>query len=245
MRRFFVGRDRIKDKKAFFEEKEVNHIVSVLRAKLEDTVFFFDGSGTEYIGTLRRDKKGNLYAEIIEKRVKEVDNFPKITLFQAISKKDKMDLIIEKATELNVCSIVPIVTNRCVIKKQDVIDKYILRWKKITIEASKQCQRSIIPNISQPKKFLEAIEYAIANSKLSIFATLSDESISLKKAIGSSRLPDSITVFVGPEGDFTDAEVQLARDNNLKLISLCPSVLRVETASVFLLSVLNYEFYDG
>ncbi|MBM3253897.1 MAG: 16S rRNA (uracil(1498)-N(3))-methyltransferase [Candidatus Omnitrophica bacterium] len=242
MNRFFISPDNIKDGKAYFENREMHHILDVLRIRPNEKIVFFDGTGNEYTGILKRDKNRLLFANIIHKKNVEKFRFPRITLSQAIPKKEKMDWIIEKATELNVDTIIPIITERCLIRKnEEVLERYTNRWRKIAISASKQCGRVVIPTIVQPKKFLDIAKDANINYKLAIFATLSDKRLVLKEIL-SDVFPDSIIVFVGPEGDFTEKEIRLAKDFNLAPVNISPLTLRVETASIFLLSVLNFKY---
>ncbi len=245
MKRFFISPDKIKEGKAYFSEEEAHHIINVVRIKPGEKIVFFDGTGKEYSGIARLDRKGILFADITEERSLVKFKLPKITLAQTIIKKDKMDFIVQKATELNVDTIIPLITKRCNVKKNnDALSRYVNRWRKIAIEASKQCGRGNIPTVLQPRNFLDVVKGANKNYELSLLATLSGERFTLKDIIGKNA-PSSIITFVGPEGDFSEEEIEVAQDFGLRPVNICPTVLRSETASIFILSVLNFAFLDS
>lgn len=243
MKRFFISPDKIKEGKAYFSREEAHHIINVVRIKPGEKIFFFDGTGREYCGITGLDGKGALFADITGERSPGEFKLPKITLSQAIIKKDKMDFIVQKATELNVDTIIPLISERCNVKKDnDALDRYVSRWRKIAVEASKQCGRSDIPQIPEPRNFLDVVKDASKNYALSLLATLSGERLTLKE-VASKNAPSSIVVFVGPEGDFSEGEIEVAQDFGLRPVNICSTVLRSETASIFILSVLNFVFW--
>ncbi len=245
MNRFFVKASNIKNNKACFEKEETHHIVDVLRIRPNEKIVFFDGAGNEYTGVVRQDKKGRLFADIIEKKQIAQFSLPRITLCQAIPKKDKMDLIVEKATELNVDTIIPVITDRCLIQKTDEVSEHrMARWKKIAVEASKQCGRLTVPVIAKPKPLLDVLRGASVSYELTVFATLSGKRINPGDLL--DRNPSgSIIVFVGPEGDFSEREIGFAQDFDLTPVNLFPLTLKVETASLFILSILNLAYLKG
>lgn len=245
MNRFFVNAGNIKNNKAYFEKDQVHHIVDVLRIRPNEKIIFFDGTGNEYAGLLRQDKKGKLFADILEK--KQIVQFSpvRITLCQAIPKKDKMDLIVEKATELNVDTIIPVVTDRCLVQKTEGVSEHrMARWEKIAVEASKQCGRLTVPVITKPKPLLDVLREAPASYELTVFATLSGKRINPRDLLDTNPC-SSIIVFIGPEGDFSEREIRLAQDLGLAPVNLFPITLKVETASLFILSILNLAYLKG
>ena len=127
-----------------------------MRLRENDKVIVFDGTGKEYTGFIKQTRPKSLTVEIISTRAPKVDTLPEITLAQAILKKEKMDYVIEKATELGVHGIIPLVSERTIVRFENdkAIDK-LTRWKKIAIEAAKQCGRCDVPEIKDVQKLQE------------------------------------------------------------------------------------------
>jgi len=169
-----------------------------------------------------------------------------ITLAQAIPKGKNMDLIIQKATELGVAKIVPLLSDRTVVQlEEDELPKKREKWKQVTIEAAKQSGQDWLPEIAKPvtpKQFFAEFEHY----ELPLVASLQSDARSLKKVLANfreqhGRRPSSALILVGPEGDFTPAETSWAKSAGCVPVSLGPIVLRTETAAIYSLSVLAYE----
>jgi len=163
-----------------------------------------------------------------------------ITLIQAITKKNKMDYIVEKATELGVDTIMPVITARTIpdwdeVKRADVV----LRWQKIAKEASKQCGRITLPQI----KPLTGLGEAVKNSNgygTKLMAALAGEPIKLKDAL--KECPEGrIVIAIGPEGDFTTEEIVMASKFGFRTVGLGPRVLKTDTAALAVLAIIDYE----
>jgi len=170
-----------------------------------------------------------------------VDRIPEITLAQAIPKKGKMDDIVEKVTELGVGRIVPVLSERTVVRPDDDSGKKkVERWRKIAVEAAKQCGRTSVPEIGEITGFGE-IAVNLDQYDLVLLACLSDQTSSIKEVLSGFR-SGKILVLIGPEGDFTPEEIRLAYRDNCRLVSLGQRVLKSDTAGLFVLSVLNYVF---
>ena len=164
------------------------------------------------------------------------------TLIQAIPKKDKMDYIVEKATELGVERIIPVVTARTIPdwsepKKSAESE----RWRKISLETAKQCGRVDIPEIGSIVGMEEAIKYIGPVYDLKLIAALSDKAVRLKDALKSCHA-GKVAVAIGPEGDFTPEEVALSEKNGFKVVDLGPRVLKSDTAGLAALAAINYEY---
>lgn len=242
MSRFYAPKENVKGKLIYIDSQEARHILNVMRLKESDKVVVFDGTGKEYTGFIKEAKTKSVIVEIIStKTPKTEEKFPEITLAQSIPKRGRMDYIVEKATELGVHDIIPIVSERTIVRfEKDNANDRIARWGKIAREAAKQCGRLDVPEIKEVQKFYNAID-DISNFDLTIMACLWEGTETLKDAIADFET-GKIIVFIGPEGDFTPAEIEMARDTNCKLVSLGKKVLRSDTAGLFVLSVLNYEF---
>jgi 16S rRNA (uracil1498-N3)-methyltransferase len=166
-----------------------------------------------------------------------------ITLIQAIPKKDKMDYIVEKATELGASRIIPVMTERTIVewdrKKKDAS---VERWKRISLAASKQCGRLDIPEIPPVADF-KALVRNKSEYGLSLIAALTDQAAGLRRSIAGFK-KGSVAIAIGPEGDFTPKEVEAARSAGYKPVSLGRRVLKSDTAGLAVLSILNYELSE-
>jgi 16S rRNA (uracil1498-N3)-methyltransferase len=166
-----------------------------------------------------------------------------VTLFQGIPKSDKMDLIVQKCVELGVSKIVPVITERTVVKidnQKDAIKKTD-RWQKIILEAAKQCNRGIVPKIELPVSFEVALKTA-AEAELALIPYEKEADNGLRRYLkqGTKR----ISVIIGPEGGFTENEIKKAEGLGIMPITLGPRILRTETAGITMLSILMYELGD-
>jgi len=240
MPRFFVPKENVKDDLIYIDGQEARHILNVMRLKENDKVTIFDGTGKEYTGFIKEIKSKSLTAEIVSTKTPKIESIPQITLAQSIPKKGKMDYIVEKATELGVAAIMPITTERTVVKLEDKKEQSrVGRWRKIAKEAAKQCGRVDVPEVKNIQKFYNAVD-EINSFDLALIACLSDAAIGLKEAISDFET-GKIIIFIGPEGDFTPEEITIAQDTSCKFVSLGNRVLKSDTAGVFVLSVLNHE----
>jgi 16S rRNA (uracil1498-N3)-methyltransferase len=240
MHRFYVNTDQIKEKSITITGQDVNHIKNVLRMKPGDELVICDGQGKDCYCIINRVCDHEVIASV--KLVSDTDTeLPvKITLFQGLPKSDKMELIIQKAVELGVYEIVPVMMSRSVVKYSDdkKETKKLERWQAIAESAAKQSGRGFIPRVCKVMSFKEAVTYA---GKLD-WAVLPYENAKgmkdTKEALG--RLKDCKTAgfFIGPEGGFEDSEVELARDENITSVSLGRRILRTETAGLALLSMI-------
>jgi 16S rRNA (uracil1498-N3)-methyltransferase len=167
---------------------------------------------------------------------------PDITLAQAIPKKAKMEHIVEKATELGVSRVIPLVTGRTIVRPDELgREKKVLKWKKIAAESSKQCGRVDVPPVENITR-LEDLVKALDEYDLALLAHVSEKTEPIKKALTGFK-SGKIIVFIGPEGDFTPEEIKMVEGKgNCRFISLGKRVLRADTAGLFVLSILNYEF---
>ncbi len=240
MSRFFVPKECVKGNLIHIGGKESHHITDVMRLKALDKVVTFDGTGKEYSGFIREVKNKSVTIEIVEVKSPAGKDRARITLIQAIPKKDKMDYIVEKSTELGVSSIIPVVTGRTIPDwDEDKKSAIVERWNKIAREASKQCGRSDIPEISQIKDF-SAIAADASGYDLALIAALDDRAVKLRDML-KPLTGGKVVIAIGPEGDFTPDEIKSARDGGFKLVNLGPRVLKSDTAGLFVLAILNYE----
>lgn len=237
MKRFYIDKNAIKTGKIIISGKEAHHIRDVIRLKPGDRFIGFDGAGKSY--TLRIIKAGVDIKAEIEKVSSQRINMPKILLACALVKKSKMDYIIEKATELGVADIIPIITEHTVIKidKTSKANKQ-KRWKRIALETSKQCGRDTLPKIYGITDLKDALRLTEKlNYKNRIMPYLCEGAVYIKDILLQD--PNSIAIFIGPEGDFSIKEADLAKHYDFKTASLGELILKVDTAAIFAISAIH------
>ena len=208
------------------DKKPSHHLIRVLRAKKGSQVTLFNGDGHEYLAEIIEESTKRCQLEIKAKTKIENESPLNITLLQGISRGDRMDSCIQKSVELGVHTIIPVIcqkTGACL--KGDRAKKKLNHWQQIIISACEQSGRCIIPEIKTATNFLNAVQNTHSDHKI-ILAP--DE----KNTIKSISAPGNhLYILIGPEGGFTEEEIQLASDNNFISISLGPRILRTETAA--------------
>jgi 16S rRNA (uracil1498-N3)-methyltransferase len=218
---------------------ESHHLVTVNRARRGDTVVAFDGRGSEWICELSIDSKNAALLRVrFSQKTKPLPY--EITLGQALPKGQFMDAIVRKATELGTARIVPLESEQ---------DKKIEKWQCAALEAAKQCGNPWLPEVLPLQKASAFIENS-RGCDLKLIASLHPGAKSLKTALAAyrdtrGRAPRKVLWLVGPEGDFTPAEMNLAQGAGFEPITLGPLVLRCETAAVYALSILSYELQNS
>jgi len=240
--RFYVPPDSIFPLRNLIEIKdktEIHHVRDVMRLKKGDVVDIFDGEGREFSCYIEDVARDAVIIKIKEELASK-HNIPfNVTIYQAIPKKAKMDFIVEKTVELGVNRIVPIITDRIVPDIKDFTGK-IERWKRIGMASSKQSGRTVLPVISDAIYFNDALIDS-KQKDLVIFASLDKESESLKNVL-RGLTPKAVSVFIGPEGDFSPKEISMAKENNCSMCSLGRLILKSETAAIYIMSCLAYEY---
>lgn len=244
MSRYFVKNSQIEKDRIIINGEDFQHLKKVLRAVKGDNIVVCC-DGLDYLAEI--DEIGNDYisSRILgsEKNATEPDL--KVTLYQGLPKADKMEFIVQKCIELGVTEIFPVITDRCITKintDKDAQNK-ISRWQKIALEAAKQCNRGIVPLIGMPLKFHEAVMIA-AKKDLSIIPYEKESTDGFRKISADCTWVNSASIFIGPEGGFTEQEIQLAESRGIKKITLGPRILRTETAGMVALSLMMYELGD-
>lgn len=243
MSRFYVPKESVKGDSIHISGKEAHHILDVMRLKLSDEVMVFDGTGKEYLGRVKEVGRKSLSLKVIKVRDAGPEKKYSVTLIQAIPKKEKMDYIVEKATELGVDRVMPVTTARTIpdwneSKKAGIVG----RWQKISLEAAKQCGRTSLAQI-KPILPLKEVLKSIEGYNLKLIAALSDKAVKLKEILKSCRA-GNIAIAIGPEGDFTEEEISEAEKKGFKTVNLGPRVLKSDTAGVAFIAMINYEYQD-
>jgi len=210
MHRFFIRRENIKKDGITLEGEDVKHISKVLRLQQGDQIVLCDGEGTDYLAAIESMDKNFVRTVIISKEASKGEPDIDVVLYQGIPKSTKMDLIIQKCTELGVKRIVPVSTVRMVVRLESEKDerKKVERWAKIAEEAAKQSGRGAVPIVDMPMALPEALKDA-AGLDIVIVPYELEESISIKEALSKNK-GSSMGVFIGPEGGFECSEIEKA-----------------------------------
>jgi 16S rRNA (uracil1498-N3)-methyltransferase len=232
------------------DRDESRHLVAVNRARLGDTVVAFDGRGNEWVCGLAADRKDA--AELQVRFRQKTRPLPyRITLAQALPKGKYMDSIVRKATEIGAAAIAPLESERTQVRlEQDREEGKLDKWREAAVEAAKQCGNPFLPEIRPVQSVGKFIETEARSHDLKLIASLQPGAKSLKTVLAQfaaekGRPPQSAIWMVGPEGDFTAAEMELAKTAGFTPITLGPLVLRCETAAVYALSILSYELQNS
>ncbi len=216
-----------------------NHIKRVLRLRDGDALTLFDGRGGEYTGRIAGMHKDAVRVDVQEHHDVERESALDLRLVQGISRGERMDWVMQKATELGVRRIVPVLTERTVVKLDERQgERKIQHWRGIVIAACEQCGRNRLPELTAPVSFFDAVRASEAETTrllLSPSATL--------RARDLPR-PSQVTLLIGPEGGLADSEEGFAIRAGFEPVQLGPRVLRTETAAVAALAALQHDFGD-
>jgi 16S rRNA (uracil1498-N3)-methyltransferase len=243
MRRFFLGDIPVAEGIITITGDLFRHMAKVLRMKEGASVVFFDGAGKEYTGTITTVESRSLIVNLDKGRREDgADCGLRITLYQGLPKGDKMEFILQKATELGVAEIIPFVATRSVAKVTDRAAQRLERWQRIVHEAARQSGRSTLPRVSPPGSIEEILRSAQQSAKFLLWEDEKDSR--LKKTLAEIPAPTSIAVMVGPEGGLTAEEVSLARECGFIPLSLGNRIVRTETAGLVILSILQFYWGD-
>lgn len=243
MPRFFIDKTQIENDSLYIVGDDARHISRSLRMAVGDEITVCDTEGYEYISLLTKIRDDRCDAKITEKTISQREPKSRISLFMAYPKSDKLETIIQKAVELGACEIIPFESSRCIKKpKADKAAERGARLSRIAEEAAKQCGRAILPSVSLPISFDEAIRSA-KSAELAIFCYEGGGTVSLKTILDECKQPPkSISIIVGCEGGFSPEEAKSAEDAGLKMANLGPRILRCETAPDYCLSAISYKF---
>src|SRR5205809_2768972 len=245
MHRFYIAPENWNRDALVLRDGEAHHARDVLRMKRGDRAVLFNGQGREITAEIVDLAKD----EIQLRKLTESETPPlrcRITLGQAVPKGKNMDLIVQKAVEIGAAEIAPLISERTIVDldKKEAEQKKA-KWQQIAIEAAKQCGQNWLPQVNAPRKLKDFFSDA-GNFDLRLIGSLQPDAIHFKKILGDYTdqhrdRPKSVLMLVGPEGDFTPAELALAKTHGCLPITLGPIILRVETAAIYCLSVLSYE----
>ncbi len=246
MYRFFVEEEQINipDRRVYITGDDRNHIKNVLRMNIgEEVSVMVPGADNEYRCAVKSYTDEAAELELLFVKEADVELGCRIVLYQALPKADKMELIITKAVELGVSRIVPVSTKRCVVKLDESKgSKKISRWNAISEAAAKQSKRAYIPEVSSVMTMRKALEdCSDFDVKIIPYELSASSSMDMtRKIIGTIAPGSKIAVFIGPEGGFSEEEIDMAKEAGFTPVSLGRRILRTETAGLVALSFIMY-----
>ena len=247
--RFYLPPEQARGNAIQLVGDEARHLLQVLRGKVGDRATIFDGRGHELDCTVSEIGKGKATLQVLQRHVCAPLLY-QLTLVQAIPKERSMDLILQKATELGAQRIVPLLSERTVMRL-DAKDgaRKLERWRQITIESAKQCGLNWLPIIEEPQRSRDYFRHT-KQSGIILIASLQQDALPLPRLLAEylaqhGTRPKEVSIAIGPEGDFTPAELADARSAGFRPLSLGPLVLRSETAALYALSILAYELQQA
>jgi 16S rRNA (uracil1498-N3)-methyltransferase len=248
-RRFFAPPEAFAPdgRTAMLGQDEARHLRDVLRLERGAEVFVFDGAGREYRCAVEECARGRVMLNVLEQAEPARRESPlSLELAVALLKGEKFDLVVQKATELGVSKVLPVLTKQADVRLRDEADaaRRVSRWQRIALEAAKQSGRALVPSIAAPLLFSSLIEAPSENEQWRVmFSEREGRELSetIKKAPASVA---AITALVGPEGGWTDEEIAQAREGGWSLVTLGGRILRAETAAITVAALLQYLFGD-
>lgn len=244
MARFFVQSDSVENKMITITGPDVKHISKVLRLVPGDKIGVSTGNGREFEAVIREITTKEVISEIVTEKQVSTEAEVRVNLYQGLPKGDKMELIIQKSTELGVSRIIPVISERTVVKLDGKkAGERRMRWQRIAEEAAKQSRRTAIPQVEEPVEFETALEQ-LGDNQLVIMPWEEQKSGGIKQLLKNNTDLNEISIFVGPEGGFSQKEARTAGEKGVHLVTLGPRIMRTETAGIVTAAIVLYEFGD-
>lgn len=242
MQRYFLESDAFSGDHVRFSGEVLHHISRVMRYAVGDQVIACNRLGQALLVQFTQVNKDEAIAYVIEKLDENRELPVEITLAQGLAKGEKMDLIVQKATEMGATQIIPFTSSRTIVKLNDKKESNrIIRWQKIAKEAAEQAHRSRVPEITEVMSFRELLS-AGQQYDLALIAYEQEDEQSLRQRLQPLLAGCNILVVIGPEGGFSEEEISLAKHNGYVSISLGNRILRTETAGIAALAIIGYHF---
>lgn len=240
---FYCSPENISGNQITITGSDVNHMKNVLRMQIGEELTVCDDTGMEYTCEILAYAAGEVSLSIKQAERSETELPVQIKLYQGLPKKDKMELIIQKAVELGAVEIIPVMTKYCIVKLEDEKKeaRKLERWQAIAESAAKQSGRGRIPTVSRVMNFKDAVKKASEEGMALVPYELAEGMKTLQESAKAAAKEQTISVLIGPEGGFDAAEIEFAKENGVLPVSLGKRILRTETAGFTTLSILMYE----
>ncbi len=255
-RSFFVDPGAIREGRAELAGGVAHQIRNVLRLRPGDTVELLDNSGFVHVARLVTVSKEGVAAEIVERRRSNSEPSVELVLYQALMKGQKMELVLQKGTEIGVTRFVPVLSERCVSRPSAAdLDRRLERWQAIVREAAEQSGRAVLPPVAGVERLDEACRSATGGG-LALMAWEEEQALGIGAVMRESLPPSPpagegvegnrprVSLLIGPEGGFSPREAQLAREAGVRIVSLGPRILRAETAGLVAATLVLCETGD-
>ena len=230
---FFIDPHSIEGDKIKIESEDRNHLINVLRSKIGDAVYVSDNADYRYETEIMDISKTGAIL-LIKDKIRIFKKTPRISLFQCVLKKNSMELVIQKSTEIGVDRIIPVISARVITDKKDISRK-VDRWQKISDGASKQSKRDYKCEVLPPEEI-----HGIRVSDYDLFYTPYEESSCRGETLSDVKNASSIGYVIGPEGGFETSELDFLKQKGAREINFGKNIYRSETAAIYFLSVLDY-----
>jgi 16S rRNA (uracil1498-N3)-methyltransferase len=246
--RFFVAPERLSHGKVEFSPEQSHQLATVLRARPGEHVTVLDNGGWMYDVELVAVSPETTRGSVCSRRLAPNEPRTKLTLYPALLKSDKLELVLQKCTEIGASGFAPIISDRCNVGAI-VSENRRQRWERIIVEAAEQSERGRLPQLHPATLFPQACEH-VRGRGLSFIAWERGDRLGLRTALvehlkaGSSARPFAMNLFLGPEGGFTEDEIELARSYGIIPVSLGPRILRAETAAIVSTTLILAETGD-
>lgn len=249
MNKFFIDDLYVNENKISITGEDVNHIKNVLRMRVGEEILICDGKGTDYTCEIESIDNSEVVTKVVDYQKNAAELPTKITLYQGVPKADKLELIIQKAVELGACRIVPVFMSRSVVKLDDKRQgKKLERYNAIAKSAAEQSKRGVIPEVSAFMNYKQAMEEAFSNGDKIIVPYEDARGITHARELVdelAKNPPETLSIFIGPEGGFAEEEIALAKEKNAEIMTLGGRILRTETAGLTTLSILSFVLDRG
>ena len=236
MHRFFT--DEISDGTAWIHGEDVRHIRKVLRLVPGDSVTLCDGRGTDYGAVIRSISTDSVELGILSSIPSESESSTRITLYQCLPKSGKMEWIVQKGTELGVHSIVPVLSERCIVQPGERFEQRRIRYQRVAEEAAKQSRRGVIPQV---RELIRIQDLVPQEGSLFLVCDEEERALTLKQALRSGPVPADIGILIGPEGGLARSETKLLAARGGICVTLGRRILRTETAGLAVLAQILFE----
>ena len=247
MQKFFVDESQIEDEKIKIIGEDVKHIANVLRMQIGEQFLVGNNSTLEtFLTEISHIEKDKVVVNIVEKMETQTEPNVEIDLYQGLPKADKMELIIQKTTEIGVSKIIPVDMVRCIVKLDDKdAKKKIERWQKVAEGAAKQSKRGKIPKVENKIK-LKDLKSKVNDYDIFLVAYEGENKNSLKEQLRMLNKNEKykIGILIGPEGGIDKEEIEMLKGENVKIVTLGKRILRTETAPIVVVSNIIYELED-
>jgi 16S rRNA (uracil1498-N3)-methyltransferase len=225
------------DSSVVLDGSAARHLSSALRMKVGQEITLFNGQGGEYAGELTEVGKNKVSAKVVEYRDIDRESGLKLHLVIGVSRGERMDLIVQKATELGVAEITPLFTERTEVKLSgERLEKKIRHWQQVAISACEQCQRNLVPRINSPSTLDQWLNLADKNDDDRLKLVLHHRT---EKRLSEHQAITNICLLVGPEGGLGEREIEAAIKSGFQSLALGPRVLRTETAPLAAISIMQ------